>query len=78
MIADLRATADGTLPRMARRMGLRVETHAAILGSRGGLRVTHALAARLWSDGRPGRPDAIRASRLIPTRYSMTRYGIPS
>ena len=44
---------------MARRMGLRVETHAAILGSRGGLRVTHALVARLWSDGRPGKPDEI-------------------
>jgi sarcosine oxidase subunit alpha len=64
MIADLRATADGTLPRMARRMGLRVETHAAILGSRGGLRVTHALVARLWSDGRPGRPDAITCDAI--------------
>ena len=64
MIADLRATADGTLPRMARRMGLRVETHAAILGSRGGLRVTHALVARLWSDGRPGRPDAIACDAI--------------
>ena len=64
MIADLRATADGALPRMARRMGLRVETHAAILGSRGGLRVTHALVARLWSDGRPGRPDAIACDAI--------------
>src|SRR5271155_3370133 len=64
MIADLRATADGTLPRMARRMGLRVETHAAILGSRGGLRVTHALVARLWSDGRPGRPDEIACDAI--------------
>ena len=65
MIADLRETADGTLPRMARKMGLRVETHAAILGSRGGLRVTHALVARLWSDGRAGqaRGDRLRRDR---------------
>src|SRR5271156_1116852 len=37
MIADLRAEANGPLPEAARRAGLPVETHAAILGSRGGL-----------------------------------------
>jgi sarcosine oxidase subunit alpha len=64
MIADLRATADGLLPRMARKMGLRVETHAAILGSRGGLRVTHALVTRLWSDGRPGKPEEMACDAI--------------
>jgi sarcosine oxidase subunit alpha len=64
MIADLRETADGMLPRMARKIGLRVETHAAILGSRGGLRVTHARIARLWSDGRPGKPDEIACDAI--------------
>src|SRR5271170_6099501 len=43
-ILDSRAAADGPLPQAARTAGLRVETHAAILGSRGRLRVTHALA----------------------------------
>ena len=63
-IADLRTTADGPLPQAARKAGLRVETHAAILGSRGGLRVTHALVARLWSDGRPGKPEEIACDAI--------------
>src|ERR1700677_2606048 len=64
MIADSRETADGMLPRMARRLGLRFETHAAILGSRGGLRVTHARIAGLWSDGRAGKPDEIACDAI--------------
>ncbi len=58
-IVDSRAEANGPLPEAARKAGLRVETQAAILGSKGGLRVTHALIARLWGDGRPGRPEPI-------------------
>ena len=59
MIADLRAQADGPLPQAARRAGLRVETNAAILGSYGGLRVTHALVAKRWADGAPGKGEPI-------------------
>jgi sarcosine oxidase subunit alpha len=58
-IVDMRAEAVGPLPEAARRAGLRVETHAAILGSNGVPRVTHALVARLWADGRAGAPEAI-------------------
>jgi sarcosine oxidase subunit alpha len=57
MIADLRAEADGPLPEAARRAGLRVETNAAIVGTHGGLRVTHALIAKRWSDGAPGKGE---------------------
>jgi sarcosine oxidase subunit alpha len=59
MIADLRAQADGPLPQAARRAGLRVEVNAAILGSHGGLRVTHALVAKRWADGAPGKGEPI-------------------
>ena len=59
MIADLRADAEGPLPEAARRAGLRVETNAAILGSYGVRRVTHALLAKRWSDGAPGRGEPI-------------------
>ncbi len=59
MIADLRAEADGPLPQAARRAGLRVEPNAAIVGSSGGLRVTHALVAKRWSDGAPGKGEPI-------------------
>jgi sarcosine oxidase subunit alpha len=59
LIADIRPEASGPLPAAARAAGLRVETHAAILGSKGGLRVTHARVARLWADGRPGKPEDI-------------------
>ncbi len=59
MIADLRAEADGPLPQAARRAGLRVEANAAILGSYGGRRVTHALVAKRWADGAPGKGEAI-------------------
>ena len=41
--------------------------HATILGSRGGLRVTHARVARLWSDGRPGQPDDIACDLIAMT-----------
>ena len=59
MIADLRAEAQGPLPQAARRAGLRVETSAAIVGRDGGLRVTHALVAKRWSDGTPGKGEPI-------------------
>jgi len=59
MIADLRATADGPLPEAARRAGLRVETHAAIVGAYGVRRVTHALVAKRWADGTPGQGEPI-------------------
>ncbi|HYA74587.1 MAG TPA: sarcosine oxidase subunit alpha family protein, partial [Roseiarcus sp.] len=59
MIADLRAEADGPLPQAARRAGLRVEANAAILGTYGGRRVTHALVAKRWADGAPGKGEAI-------------------
>ena len=59
MIVDSRASVSGPLAEAAKARGLPIETHAVILGSRGGLRVTHAKVARLWSDGRPGQPDEI-------------------
>ncbi len=59
MIADLRAEADGPLPQAARRAGLRVEANAAIVGSYGGRRVTHALVAKRWADGTPGKGEPI-------------------
>ncbi len=59
MIADLRAAADGPLPEAARRAGLRVEANAAIVGSHGGRRVTHALVAKRWADGTPGKGEPI-------------------
>ena len=58
-IADLREKADGEWPQMARKAGLRVETGATIVGSRGRLRVSHALIAKRWSDGSPGPGEAI-------------------
>jgi sarcosine oxidase subunit alpha len=63
-IVDLRAEAEGPLPEVARRVGLRVETNAAILGSYGGRRVTHAIVAKRWADGTPGRGEPI-ASDVI-------------
>jgi sarcosine oxidase subunit alpha len=59
MIVDQRAEAQGPLPQAARRAGLRVETNAAIVGSHGGLRVTHALIAKRWGDGSLGRGEPI-------------------
>ncbi len=59
MIADLRQEARGPLPEAARRAGLRVEPNAAIVGSLGGLRVTHALVAKLWANGAPGKGEPV-------------------
>ena len=67
MILDAREEANGALPQAARARGLPIETHAALLGSRGALRVTHALAARMWSDGRPGKPDEIACDLIAMT-----------
>ena len=67
MIADSRAQADGALPQAARARGLPVELHATILGAQGGLRVTHARVARLWSDGRPGQPDDVACDFIAMT-----------
>jgi sarcosine oxidase subunit alpha len=59
VVVDLRAEAKGPLVEAARQAGLRVETNAAIVGSYGVRRVTHALIAKRWSDGRPGRGEPI-------------------
>ncbi|MGO9755490.1 MAG: sarcosine oxidase subunit alpha family protein [Roseiarcus sp.] len=59
MIADMRAKAEGEWPEAARAAGLRVETGAAIVGTRGRLRVSHALIAKRWEDGAPGPAEAI-------------------
>ena len=66
MIVDLPRGGGMGLAAGGARARAAVETHATILGSRGGLRVTHALVARLWSDGRPGKPDD---DRLRPHRH---------
>src|SRR5208282_1976624 len=63
-IVDLRAEAEGPLPDAARRAGLRIEANAAILGSYGGRRVTHALIAKRWADGTPGRGEPIACDLL--------------
>ncbi len=60
MIADSSRRGDRGLAAAPRaRAGCRSRRIATILGSRGGLRVTHARVARLWSDGRAGQPDDI-------------------
>ncbi|WP_158814458.1 sarcosine oxidase subunit alpha family protein [Methylocapsa sp. S129] len=59
LIADLRPNAEGEWPEAARKAGLRVETGAAIVGTRGHLRVSHALVAKRWADGSAGRGEAI-------------------
>ena len=64
MIADLRPSADGPLPQAARLAGLRVETNAAIIGSYGGQRVTHAVIAKRWADGAPSAGEAIACDCL--------------
>jgi sarcosine oxidase subunit alpha len=64
MIADLRAAADGELPQAARRAGLRVETDVAVVGSRGGRRVSAALVAKRWGDGAPGRAEPVACDCL--------------
>src|SRR5208282_1220788 len=64
MIADQRAEVEGPLPEAARRAGLRVEAGAAILGSYGVRRVTHALVAKRWSDGRPGKGEPIACDAI--------------
>jgi sarcosine oxidase, subunit alpha len=64
LIADLRPQAEGDLPRAARKAGLRVETGAAILGTRGRLRVSHAVIAKRWADGSAG-PGEVIACDLI-------------
>ncbi len=66
-IADSRSEASGPLADAARAKGLPIEPHAVILGSRGGLRVTHACLTRLWSDGRPGQPDEVACDFIAMT-----------
>jgi sarcosine oxidase, subunit alpha len=63
-IVDLRARAEGEWPEAVRKAGLRVETGAAIVGTRGHLRVSHALIAKLWADGSAG-PAQTLACDLI-------------
>ena len=64
LIADLRPQADGEWPRAARKAGLRVETGAAIVGTRGRSRVSHALVAKLWADGAAGPGERIACDLL--------------
>ncbi len=64
LIADSRASAEGHWPEAARNAGLRIEMATAILGSRGGLRVTHALVGKFWSDGSPGKPSEIACDAI--------------
>jgi sarcosine oxidase subunit alpha len=59
LVADLRPHAEGEWPQAARKAGLRVETGAAIVGTRGYLRVSHAHVAKLWADGSAGPSEAI-------------------
>jgi sarcosine oxidase subunit alpha len=59
LVADMRDKAEGEWPEAARKAGLRVETGATIVGTRGRLRVSHALVAKRWSDGSPGPGEAI-------------------
>jgi len=66
-IVDCREEAAWGLRMAARARGLPVETNATILGSRGGLRVTHARIARLWSDGQPGKPDDVECDLIAMT-----------
>lgn len=50
-IADLRAEANGPLPTAARAAGITVETHTAITGTTGRLRVKSAKLSRIGTDG---------------------------
>jgi sarcosine oxidase, subunit alpha len=59
LIADLRPQAEGDLPEAARKAGLRIEMGAAIVGTRGHLRVSQALVAKRWSNGSAGPGEAI-------------------
>ncbi len=67
MIVDSRAEASWGLATAARARGLPVESHATIVGTRGGLRVTHARVTRLWSDGKAGQPDDIECDLIAMT-----------
>ena len=64
MIVDLRANPEGPLPQAARQAGLRVEANAGLVGSYGGLRVTHALVAKRWSDGTLGKGEPVACDAL--------------
>jgi sarcosine oxidase subunit alpha len=61
-IADLRAQASGPWPEAARAAGLPVETGAAIVGTRGGQRVTHALISRSGAAAREIECDLVAMS----------------
>ncbi len=65
VIVDMRVNADGEWPRQARDAGLRIETHAAITGSSGRLRVTGAKIAKRWSDGSVGLSENIACDAIL-------------
>jgi len=67
VILDSRQEANGALPQAARARGLPIETQTMLLGSRGGLRVTHARAARMGPDGQPGKADEIACDLIAMT-----------
>jgi sarcosine oxidase subunit alpha len=64
VIADLRTNADGEWPEAARKAGLRIEMGATIVGTRGRLRISHALVAKRWADGSPGPGEPIACDLL--------------
>ena len=63
-IVDLRAEAGGEWPQAARRAGLRVETGSTISGTRGRMRVSHALVSKLWADGTAGPAEPVACDLL--------------
>jgi sarcosine oxidase subunit alpha len=65
LIADVREQAVGTLPELARRAGLQVQTHSTVLATRGRLRVSGVRLARLDSQQRPIGPPQDRRCDLL-------------
>ena len=63
-IADLRPTADGTLPEAARRAGLTVRTSSTIVGTTGRLRVDSALIAAIGPDGKTGPAQTVTCDHI--------------
>jgi sarcosine oxidase subunit alpha len=64
-IADLRPRADGPLPEAARKAGLPVRTGAAIVGTRGRLRVSAARIGGIDADGRVGAAETVVCDHIL-------------
>ncbi len=65
LIADLRPRVNGALPAAARAAGLPVRAGAAIVGTRGRLRIAKAAVAEVAADGSTGSPDALPCDLLL-------------